>query len=78
MCIRDRTLYVQTGIGLLGVRSGKVSIIRPGDTIWIPPEEEHWHGATSENSMTHLAMQESLEGRTANWLEKVSEADYHK
>lgn len=73
-----QTLYVQTGIGLLGVRSGKVSIIRPGDTIWIPPEEEHWHGATSENSMTHLAMQESLEGRTANWLEKVSEADYHK
>ena len=73
-----QTLYVQKGIGLLGVRSGKVSIIRPGDTIWIPPDEEHWHGATSENLMTHLAMQESLEGKTANWLEKVSEADYNK
>ena len=71
-----QTLYVLEGIGLVGLRNKKVNIIKPGDTVWIPPDEEHWHGATHENIMVHLAIQESLDGKTADWLEKVSESDY--
>ena len=50
---------------------------KPGDTIWIPPHEEHWHGASPHTMMVHLAIQEAFEGKTANWLEKVSDKDYH-
>ena len=71
-----QTLYVLAGVGLVGVRNKKVNIIKPGDTVWIPPNEEHWHGATRDNIMVHLAIQESLDGKTADWLEKVSESDY--
>ena len=71
-----QTLYVLEGIGLIGVRKKEVNIIKPGDTIWIPPLEEHWHGATATNMMVHLAFQESLNGKTANWMEKVSDSDY--
>ena len=71
-----QTLYVLQGIGLIGVRNQSTAIIKPGDTVWIPPDEEHWHGATAENMMVHLAIQESLDGKTANWLEKVSDKDF--
>ena len=73
-----QTLHVEVGIGLLGDRSGEVRIIKSGDTIWIPPDQEHWHGATSDNLMIHLAMQECLNGQTANWLEKVTEVEYNR
>ncbi len=46
------------------------------DTIWIPPNEEHWHGATEENSMTHIAIQEASNGEVAKWLELVNEKEY--
>ena len=71
-----QTLHVIEGVGLIGVRTGEVNVIKPGDTVWIPPNEEHWHGATVSNVMVHLALQESLEGKTANWLEHVSDSDY--
>ncbi len=71
-----QTLHIVTGVGLIGIRNGDVNIIKPGDSIWIPPNEEHWHGATSENVMVHIAIQESLNGNTANWLEKVNDRDY--
>ena len=71
-----QTLYVLEGTGLIGLRNKELQIIKPGDTIWIPPLEEHWHGATATNLMVHLAIQESLDGQTANWLEKVSDDDY--
>jgi quercetin dioxygenase-like cupin family protein len=71
-----QTLHVIEGFGLIGVRTGEVNVIKPGDTVWIPPNEEHWHGATASNVMVHLALQESLEGKTANWLEHVSDSDY--
>ena len=71
-----QTLYVLEGTGLVGGRNREVHIIKPGDTIWIPPLEEHWHGATATNVMVHLAIQESLNGKTATWLEKVSDNDY--
>ena len=71
-----QTLYVVDGIGLIGHRNMAPQIIKAGDTVWIPPDEEHWHGASATNLMTHIAIQEALNGIVANWLEKVSEEDY--
>jgi quercetin dioxygenase-like cupin family protein len=50
--------------------------IRAGDTIWIPPGEKHWHGASPETGMVHLAIQEALDGVQVEWMEKVSDRDY--
>ena len=50
--------------------------IRPGDVVWIPPGEKHWHGGSPTNGMTHIAMQEALDGNTATWMELVTDAQY--
>jgi len=71
-----QTLYVLSGVGLMGLRNKAPQTINTGDTIWIPPGEEHWHGASATNSMTHIAIQEELNGSVAEWLEKVSEEQY--
>ena len=71
-----QTLYVLSGVGLMGLRNKAPQTINAGDTIWIPPGEEHWHGASATNSMTHIAIQEELNGSVAEWLEKVSEEQY--
>ena len=71
-----QTLHVTNGLGLVALRGAAPSLIRPGDTVWIPPGVEHWHGATAEVGMTHLALQEALDGSVATWLEQVSDADY--
>ena len=71
-----QTLHVVSGIGLVGLRNEPPKVIRAGDTVWIPPGEEHWHGASETNGMTHIAIQEALNGRVAEWLEKVSDEDY--
>ena len=55
---------------------GSVEVIRPGDVVWFPPGEKHWHGPTSTNGMTHIAIQESLEGKAVDWLEHVTDAEY--
>ena len=60
-----QTLHVLLGVGLIATRGRKPQIIRAGDTVWIPPDEEHWHGASKNNGMIHLAIQESLKGKTA-------------
>ena len=74
-----QTLYVLSGVGLMGLRNKAPQTINAGDTIWIPPGEEHWHGASDTNSMTHIAIQEELNGSVAEWLEKVSDEQYaHK
>lgn len=73
-----QSLYVVSGVGLVGTRNGSPQVIRPGDTIWIPPGEEHWHGAGPETSMVHIAIQEAFEGGVATWLEHVSDVDYLK
>jgi quercetin dioxygenase-like cupin family protein len=72
-----QTLYVVTGNGLVGLRNEAPKIIKAGDTVWIPPGEEHWHGASASNAMTHIAIQEALDGRVAEWLEQVSDYDYN-
>ena len=71
-----QTLYIVSGVGLIGLRNKAPKLIRSGDTVWIPPDEEHWHGASSNNSMTHIAIQEELNGSVANWLEQVSDEQY--
>ena len=71
-----QTLYVISGVGLMGLRNEAPQLIKAGDTVWIPPGEEHWHGASATNSMTHIAIQEALNGSVATWLEKVSDGEY--
>ena len=72
-----QTLYVISGVGIVGLRDEAPQVIKAGDTVWIPPGEEHWHGASTTNSMTHIAIQEALNGSVADWLEKVSDDQYH-
>tara|TARA_B100001057_G_scaffold74889_1_gene69487 strand:- start:230 stop:634 length:405 start_codon:yes stop_codon:yes gene_type:complete len=71
-----QTLYVINGSGLIGLRNEVPQVIKAGDTVWIPPNEEHWHGASATNSMTHIAIQEALNGSVADWLEQVSDDQY--
>lgn len=71
-----QTLQVVSGCGLFQGAEGPVRVIRPGDTVWIPAGERHWHGATPETSMTHIAMHEALDGRHVDWAEPVSDEDY--
>lgn len=69
-------LIVTAGCGLAQRWGGPIEEIRPGDVIWFPPGEQHWHGATSTTAMTHIAIQERLEGKTLDWMEKASDEQY--
>lgn len=71
-----QTLIVTAGCGLVQRGGGPVEEIRPGDVVWIPPGEKHWHGAAPTTSMTHIAIQEALDGSTADWMEKVTDEQY--
>jgi quercetin dioxygenase-like cupin family protein len=71
-----QTLIVTAGCGWAQRDGGPVEEIRPGDVIWFPPGERHWHGATATTAMTHIAIQEALDGKTVDWLEKVSDEQY--
>jgi quercetin dioxygenase-like cupin family protein len=74
---RGQTLYVTDGIGFVSFRGGRKVEIRPGDVVWIDPNEEHWHGATADRFMAHVALQEAdNNGQMVTWLEEVSEADF--
>ncbi len=71
-----QTLYVVSGVGRVQKEGEPVREIRAGDCVWIPPHEKHWHGAAPDHGMTHVAMQEALDGKHVTWMEKVSDADY--
>ena len=71
-----QTLYVVSGCGRAQTWGGPLQEIRAGDVIWIPPGEKHWHGAGPETSMTHISIQEALDGRAIDWLEQVTDEDY--
>jgi len=73
-----QTLIVTFGCGWVQREGGPVEEIRPGDVVWFPPGEKHWHGATPTTAMTHIAVQEALNGKAVDWLEKVSDAQYSK
>jgi quercetin dioxygenase-like cupin family protein len=69
-------LIVTAGCGRVQRWGGPIKEIRPGDVVWIPPAEKHWHGASPTTAMTHIAIQEQLDGKVADWLEKVSDEQY--
>jgi quercetin dioxygenase-like cupin family protein len=71
-----QTLHVVSGSGLVQVWGEPLREIKAGDTVWIPPGEKHWHGAGPNTTMAHIAMQEMLDGKSAEWMEKVSDAQY--
>ena len=72
-----QTLIVTAGYGRTAL-GGPIEEIRPGDVIWFAPEEKHWHGAAPTTAMTHIAIQEKLNGKTVDWLEKVSDDQYNQ
>ncbi|HEY8594401.1 MAG TPA: cupin domain-containing protein [Devosiaceae bacterium] len=71
-----QVLVVTAGVGRVRREGGPIEIIRPGDVVWFEPGEKHWHGASPETAMTHIAIQEALEGKAVEWLEHVSDEDY--
>ena len=71
-----QTLVVTQGCGWVQSEGGPKVLIRAGDVVWCPPRERHWHGATSTTAMSHIAIQESLDGKNVEWLEKVSDEEY--
>jgi quercetin dioxygenase-like cupin family protein len=71
-----QTLIVTAGAGLAARWGGPIEEIRPGDVVSIAPGEKHWHGASLTTAMTHIAIHEAFEGRTVDWLEKVTDEQY--
>jgi quercetin dioxygenase-like cupin family protein len=71
-----QTLIVTAGCGRVQHWGGPINEIRPGDVVWIAAGEKHWHGAAPTTAMTHIAMQEKLDGKAVDWLEKVSDEQY--
>ena len=71
-----QTLIVTAGCGQVQSMGSPVEKIRPGDVIWTPPGEKHWHGATATTAMTHISIVEQLDGKSADWMEHVSDEQY--
>jgi len=71
-----QTLLVASGLGRVQREGGPIEEIRPGDIVWFPPGEKHWHGASAETAMTHIAITENLDGKSTDWLEKVTDQQY--
>lgn len=73
---KGQVLIVTAGVGRVQQWGGPVQELRPGDVVWTPPGVKHWHGAMPTTALTHITMQEAVGGKTANWLEKVSDEQY--
>ncbi|WP_114943392.1 (R)-mandelonitrile lyase [Microvirga calopogonii] len=71
-----QTLIVMTGLGLVQREGGPIEEIRPGDVVWFEPGEKHWHGASPTTAMSHIAIQEKLNGSPVDWLEHVTDEQY--
>jgi quercetin dioxygenase-like cupin family protein len=71
-----QTLIVTSGCGWAQREGGPIEQIQPGDVVWFEPGEKHWHGATATTAMTHIAIQEQLDGKTVDWMEQVSDEQY--
>jgi quercetin dioxygenase-like cupin family protein len=71
-----QSLIVTAGCGLAQRWGGPIEVIRPGDVVWFAPGEKHWHGAAPNTALTHIAIQEQLDGKTVDWLEQVSDEQY--
>jgi quercetin dioxygenase-like cupin family protein len=73
-----QTLIVTSGCGWVQSENGEVEEVRPGDVVWFSPGEKHWHGASATTGMTHIALHESLDGKTVDWLEHVTDEQYRR
>jgi quercetin dioxygenase-like cupin family protein len=71
-----QTLLVVSGVGLVQREGGPIEHISAGDIVWFPPGEKHWHGATAENAMTHIAIAEALDGKVVDWMDHVTDQQY--
>ena len=71
-----QTLIVTSGFGRVQRWGGPVEHIQPGDVIWIPPVEKHWHGASATTALTHISIVENIDGKSAEWMEMVSDEQY--
>lgn len=71
-----QVLVVTSGKGLIQKEDGPIHEIRPGDVVWFAPDERHWHGAAPDTGMTHIAIQEALDGSNVTWMEHVTDAEY--
>ena len=69
-------MIVTFGVGRVQREGGPIEEIRPGDVVWFSPGEKHWHGASPTKAMTHIAIQEALNGEVVDWMEKVSDEQY--
>ena len=72
-----QTLLITSGIGWVQKENDKIEEVHPGDIVWFEPNEKHWHGATATNGMSHIAIQENLNGKVVEWMEKVSDEQYN-
>ena len=75
---RGQILIVTAGCGLVQSWGGPIEQIRPGDVVWCPPDEKHWHGATPTTAMSHIAITEQVDGKAVEWMEKVSDEEYFR
>jgi quercetin dioxygenase-like cupin family protein len=73
-----QTLIITAGCGRVQRWDGPIEEVHPGDVVWFPPGEKHWHGATATTAMSHIAIQEALDGKAVEWLEHVSDEQYLK
>jgi quercetin dioxygenase-like cupin family protein len=71
-----QTLLIVSGLGWVQRDGGAVEEVRPGDVVWFPPGLKHWHGASAANAMAHIAIQESVEGKSVDWMEHVTDEQY--
>jgi quercetin dioxygenase-like cupin family protein len=72
-----QTLIITAGRGWVQREGGPVEVVHPGDVVWFEPNEKHWHGATATNGMSHIAIQENLNGKVVDWMEKVTDQQYN-
>lgn len=73
-----QTLIITAGSGWVQREDGPIEDVHPGDVVWFPPGEKHWHGATPTTGMTHIAIQEAQDGKVVDWLQHVSDEQYRK
>ncbi|PHN06821.1 (R)-mandelonitrile lyase [Flavilitoribacter nigricans] len=73
-----QTLIVTAGLGWVQREGGPIEEIRPGDVVWFEPNEKHWHGAAPGKAMSHIAIQEEVDGEVVTWMEQVSDEQYAK
>jgi quercetin dioxygenase-like cupin family protein len=71
-----QTLIITAGIGWVQREGGQVEEVRPGDVVWFEPDEKHWHGASATKAMSHIAIQENLNGKVVDWMEHVTDEQY--